>query len=128
MIATKGSGLDVRRRFWRFLGAVAVVVGAAVLFYVSSNRPTPIVAYRLVDQRTVVVTAAAAEATWTRLTSVVESDDAVRVYVESLEWPGNRTAQANLIEFTIVLSRDLGQREIRDGTGTIVPHVEPTGA
>lgn len=117
----------LRRAPMRLLLAFIVVAGAAALFYLSSNHPTPIVSYRLIDERTVVVTAAAGSATWTRLVGVVESDAAVRVSVESLDWPVNSTMQANLIEFTLVLSRDLGQRTVRDGTGSEVPRVQPTG-
>ena len=43
--------------------------------------------YRVVDQRTIVLTVAVAPRSWTRMTSVAETPTEVRVRIESLEWP-----------------------------------------
>jgi hypothetical protein len=106
---------------WKVLLGIVVVLGGAIAFYTSSNHLAPTMSYRLADQRTLVITAGVGVATWTRVAGVAETDNDVRVAIESLDWPVTRTMQLELVEFTIVLSHDLGDRVVRDGSGAIVP-------
>ena len=112
---------------WRpLLGLALVLVGLAA-FYLSSNHLAPILSYRLDDQRTLVITIGVEHATWTRLVRVVETDAEVQVLAESLEWPGPRTIELTLVDFTVVLSQALGNRVVLDGAGMVVPRVEAAG-
>jgi hypothetical protein len=108
---------------WRLVIGFAVVLGSAVAFYLSSNHRAPVLSYRVEDQRTLVITAGAGAAAWTRVSEVVETGAEVRVVVESLDWPVSRTLELRLVEFTVVLSRDLGDRVVRDGSGSVVQRI-----
>jgi len=79
--------------------------------------------YRLVDQRTIVLTVAVAPRSWTRVTSVAETPTEIRVRIESLDWPipVPGTAELDLLDLTVSLADDLGTRVVRDADGQAIP-------
>lgn len=71
--------------------------------------------YRLIDEDTIVVESVSGSATWTRVTDVRESTDAVRITIKSLSAPVPHTAVGVPIEFVIDLAQPLGDRVVLDG-------------
>ena len=120
-----------RRRAWF---AVALVVLVAVVL-IRSNSTVLVDAYprmdsyRIVDQRTLVMTVSVAPGSWTRVTSVTEAPTQVRVTVESLAWPIPLpgTAALNLLNMTVSLADDLGTRAVLDADGRAILLRSPSG-
>ncbi|MEK6721312.1 MAG: hypothetical protein AABZ33_11680 [Chloroflexota bacterium] len=79
----------VPRKAWFVVGVVALV---GVLVIVSNrtvlvNSVPKMDSYRVLSDRTIVVTVAVTPRSWTRVTDVAETPTEVRVKIESLDWP-----------------------------------------
>ena len=122
---SEAGGTRRARIRWKLLLVLMLVVGGALGYYISSNRSEPILSYRVADQRTLVLTAGSGSGLWTRVTQITETEADVQIAVESLEFPVTRSLEQRLVEYTIALSRDLGDRVVRDVSGSPVPRVEP---
>ncbi len=111
------------RRAVVLLTVVLVLVG---LILADLNTVVRIDRYRVVDQRTIVISVYVEPLGWTRVTGVTETPTEVRITVEDLAWPalGPQAATLTLRELTVSLSADLGDRVVRDGLGNVVPRTE----
>jgi hypothetical protein len=106
---------------------VAVVATAAIgllpaAYFVTQNETVAgwsIAGYRVVDNRTIVVTVVVPPGSWTRVARVVETPLAVRVTVDTMPLPHLGTPSGGPVveEVPVVLSSDLGPRTVADGAG-----------
>jgi hypothetical protein len=102
--------------------ATLVVLALTWIVLNTVNSRVRIDSYRVVDQRTIVVTAAVGPHSWTRVTGVTETATEVRVTVESLDVTlGPSAAYAVLADLTVSLSQDIDDRTVLDAAGDVVP-------
>lgn len=115
----------IPRRAW-----FAVGVAVLILVLLIRSNSTILVdgyprvdSYRVVGQRSIVLTVAVAPRSWTRITAVRENETEVRVTAESLDWPIPipGTDDLELRNLTVSLSEDLGARVVRDANGRPIP-------
>ena len=105
--------------------AVVAAVAIALLpaaYFVTQNETvagSSIAGYRVVDNRTIVVTVVVPPGSWTRIAHVVETPLAVRVTVDTLPLPqlGTRSGGPRLEDVSVELTADLGPRTVADGAG-----------
>jgi hypothetical protein len=104
---------------------VALLVAAVALLLVQNSTVLypDMDSYMLLDRRTIALRVAHAPCSWTRVTSVAETPDAVRVKVET--WPcpipGPGTSSLAVTELAVPLTDDLGTRVVQDAEGQAVP-------
>ena len=103
--------------------ALIVVIVIRSNATVLANSSPRMDSYRLVDDRTIILTVAVGPRSWTRVTRVTETPTDVQITVESLVFPIPlpATAHLELRELTISLADDLGTRVVRDADGLAVP-------
>lgn len=103
---------------------LATVVLLSTAWFLSQNETVPgtsIAGYRVVDDRTIVVTVVVPPQSWTRVAQVVETPLAVRVTVDTLPWPELGPGKAaDFQNVSIRLGADLGERTVADGSGVAI--------
>lgn len=109
----------------RLIIAAVTLAFAAVL--VAAQNGTVVFpqfrSYRLVDQRTAEVSVYVAPCSWTRVTGIAETADAVAVTVETLPCPLPLPGTADLVlrELSVALPDDIGQRAVTDAREHVIP-------
>jgi hypothetical protein len=113
--------IQVPRKLWLAV-ALVVVLGVLLLAQNSTVVVPNMDSYRVVNQRTIVVTVAVAPCSWTRVTNVTETSTEVRVKVETLPCPIPlpSTAELDRRDLTVSLAADLGTRIVLDANGQAV--------
>ncbi len=102
------------RRRWVVLAAVALLVFASIRFL---DRPTPIDFYRIVDPQTLGIDTTTGPGTWTRVTSVAETDSSVTVVVSAIRIQlGPAEDTLGFVELTVKLSSPIAGRTVVDGS------------
>ena len=100
---------------------LATVVLLPTAWFLSQNETVPgtsIAGYRVVDDRTIVVTVVVPPQSWTRVAQVVETPLAVPLTVDTLPWPELGPGKAaDFQNVSIRLGADLGERTVADGSG-----------
>jgi hypothetical protein len=111
------------RRLWRWLLALILTVsGAAVIAIVILDHQVHIDYVRPESPSELVVGVTAGPASWTRITSISETAEAVRIAVRTLARPGPTTALGTAVELPVRLTAPLGNREVIDASSdTAVP-------
>ena len=113
----------------RVVAAAVVVLLAVLLVAQNSTVVVPeMTSYRLIDQRTIVLTVGVAPCAWTRVTGVTETAAEIDIKVETLPCPlpGPGTAQLDLRELTVAVTADVADRVVADDRGQPVPF-RPSG-
>jgi acyl dehydratase len=102
----------VRRR-WVVLAILVVVVVATIRLL---DQPLALQSYRAVEPQSVVVSGYGTKSAWIRVTGLTETEAAVTVGVNSLEFLGflPHSDAADLIEVEVQLSAPLGGRAVID--------------
>ncbi|MDL2335042.1 MAG: hypothetical protein QFC55_03295 [Chloroflexota bacterium] len=103
----------------KWLARVLIVIGflaalAAAPWFVL-DRPWTIERYRVVDDRTLLVTVASGPLDWTRVTSVVETPSSVEITVTSFRPPAPGTG-GPAIELAVQLAVPLADRTVIDAS------------
>ncbi len=104
----------------------AVILAFATVLVAAQNGPVVFPqfwSYRLLDQRTAEVSVYVAPCSWTRVTGVAETADALAVTVETLPCPLPLPGTADLVlrELSVALPDDIGQRAVTDAQGHEIP-------
>ena len=99
--------------------AIALLPAAYFLTQHKTVAGSSIAGYRVVDNRSIVVTVAVPPGSWTRVAHVVETPLAVRVTVDTLPLPqlGTPSGGPRFEDVSVELSSDLGPRTVADGAG-----------
>jgi hypothetical protein len=122
-------GPDLRRRSsarrgsrWKKWLTLAVVLVVAVLGLRALDRTIPIIAYSVIDERTLVVGVAGNGNAGTRVTAIEEGPSSVTISASMFHFqPGPGTAASIPMELTVRLRSPLGSRSVVDGnTGATV--------
>lgn len=111
-----------RRLRWLSAGGLLVLLVVLWLLFLVRTYTNPIIGYRVVDERTIVLQVTGADRVWTRVAKVTETSPEVRITVESLSWfplPGSGVGK--LVELTVHLAEPLDDRVVKDGEGNPVP-------
>jgi hypothetical protein len=110
--------LRIPRKAWILL-TVILVIGALILVKSNSTVLAGDMTYQLTNSRTISLKVAAADPSWTRITSVKETDTEVRIAVETLTYPIPVPQSGGLAfrELTVSLTSDLAARTVVDATG-----------
>jgi hypothetical protein len=99
------------------------------LLLLAQNSTVTLDSYRVLDERTIGVSAGVAPCSWTRVTRVAESATDVQVAVET--WPcpipGPGTAARVGRELIVALGQRLGTRTVHDVTGRRIPDRSTSG-
>ncbi len=113
-----------RGRHWRRWPALAAVVALAVAYVRLADTACPVTAYRVIDDRIIMVQTVTGPATWTRVTSMADTAEAVTVTVGEIRVPLPLAGYGDdLVWLTVTLHDPLGSRSVVDGTsGQPVPH------
>ena len=116
----------IRHRIRLLLAALAI---GTVVYAFFGGSTLPIDAYRQLDGDTIVIRVGhAAGPTWTRVTSVRESDTRVEIAVRSVSAPVPMAGALYRLDLTVDLDQPLGTRRVVDAYGHRPPNVENTGA
>jgi hypothetical protein len=109
----------------RFVAATMVLVVAAILIAAQNSTVLfpQLWSYRLLNQRTAEVSVYVAPCSWTRVTGVAETADALAVTIETLPCPLPLPGTADLVlrEMSVRLPDDIGQRAVTDAQGHEIP-------
>jgi hypothetical protein len=99
------------------VGIVLLVVQNSTVLYPDMDG------YVQLDGRTIAVWVAHAPCSWTRVTDVEETQNEVRIKVETLPCPIPLPGTASLVttELVVALAGDLGTRVVQDAAGQAVP-------
>ena len=115
----------IRHRIRLLLAALAI---GAVVYAFFGGSMLPIDAYRQLDDDTIVIRVGhAGGPTWTRVTSVRESDAWVEIAVRSVTAPVPMSGVRYRLELTVDLDQPLGTRRVVDAYGHHPPNVDDTG-
>jgi hypothetical protein len=106
-------GLSSARR--RLLVA-AIAIVALLVAVKSLDRAQPVHFYRVIDDRTIGVEAESGPASWTRVTSVTETETSVTIKVSSLAVSLTGSEAPRPTELEVTLAAPLGDRAVIDGT------------
>ena len=97
------------------LAAVALIAGG--IWAQFGAGPDPIDSYRLIDDDTIAIMTTTGDLTWTRVTSVHETETQVEITVRSVTVPLPMASVAFPLELTVSLREPLGDRQVMDGSG-----------
>jgi hypothetical protein len=111
-----------RHRLALVVLAALILTPPAVSLLESSTLLVPNMrSYRVVDERTIVVSAYGVD--WVRVTGMTETADAVRISIATTTWwvPAPRLGSITRHDLVVSLARDLGTRTVEDAAGNPVP-------
>jgi hypothetical protein len=99
----------------RLIGLAVVALIGGGFWAQFGAGPDPIDSYRLIDDDTIAIMTTTSDLTWTRVTSVHETETRVEITVRSVTVPLPMASVAYPLELTVDLREPLGDRQVMDG-------------
>lgn len=98
------------------VGSAVAVVALLTAGFLALNPGTARLLdyYEVVDANTIIGGTVTGDASWTRVTGVVESSSEVKITVRSFTWPVTTASIGRQIELTVSLEAPLGDRRVTD--------------